>query len=184
MAKQIKLIQCPKYGSTDKTEIKPDHFKCNSCSTEYYLDNDDVNYKENWDYYTPGTVAPKPPLKTKKIILLVVAVIVIMMGVMIIPNLLSTNHAVVEANTFSEGSKAQWWGSQGSFFATGDDKPVMVMVGDSYDNNNNAAPAVVFYDMLSKNKIKESKLFFPSKVDTNYAIQHFSNGDIYIIGNK
>ena len=50
MAKQIKTIKCPQCGSVLKTGIKPDHFRCNSCGTEYFLDNDDVNINIRHDY--------------------------------------------------------------------------------------------------------------------------------------
>ncbi|XKM13133.1 hypothetical protein RCS94_08880 [Orbaceae bacterium ac157xtp] len=43
MAKQIKAIKCPSCGSTHKTEIKPEHYQCDNCNTEYFLDNDDIN---------------------------------------------------------------------------------------------------------------------------------------------
>ncbi|MDO7874398.1 hypothetical protein Q5H93_06610 [Hymenobacter sp. ASUV-10] len=43
MAKALKVIQCPKCGSTQKTELRPDTFRCDSCGTEYFLDSDDLN---------------------------------------------------------------------------------------------------------------------------------------------
>lgn len=43
MAKQIKVIKCPNCGSVQKTEIKPEHYRCDNCQTEYFLDNDDIN---------------------------------------------------------------------------------------------------------------------------------------------
>lgn len=43
MAKQIKVIKCPQCGSVQKTEIKPEHYRCDNCNTEYILDNDDIN---------------------------------------------------------------------------------------------------------------------------------------------
>jgi DNA-directed RNA polymerase subunit RPC12/RpoP len=42
MAKQSKAIQCPKCGSTQKQEIRPDIYRCDNCGTEYFLDSDDV----------------------------------------------------------------------------------------------------------------------------------------------
>ena len=51
MAKTIKAIICPKCGSNQNTEIKLDYYRCNSCKTEYFLDNDDVNINHN--YRTP-----------------------------------------------------------------------------------------------------------------------------------
>ncbi len=44
MAKSIKAIECSKCGSIPKTVVRPDVFRGESCSTEYYLNNDDINY--------------------------------------------------------------------------------------------------------------------------------------------
>ena len=47
MAQQLKTITCPRCGSAGKTEIKPGFFRCNSCGTEYYLEDNDVNVNVN-----------------------------------------------------------------------------------------------------------------------------------------
>lgn len=49
MAKQIKIIKCPNCGSIQKTEIKPDHYRCENCHTEYFLDSDDINVNVTYD---------------------------------------------------------------------------------------------------------------------------------------
>ncbi|WP_276832443.1 hypothetical protein [Frischella perrara] len=49
MAKQIKVISCPNCGSVQKTEIKPEHYRCDNCNTEYFLDNDDINVNVNYE---------------------------------------------------------------------------------------------------------------------------------------
>ncbi|WP_019946820.1 SHOCT domain-containing protein [Hymenobacter aerophilus] len=43
MAKSIKALKCPQCGSTQKTQVRPEHFRCDNCGTEYFLDNDDIN---------------------------------------------------------------------------------------------------------------------------------------------
>lgn len=43
MAKQIKIIKCPNCSSIEKTEVKPDYYRCENCNTEYFLDSDDIN---------------------------------------------------------------------------------------------------------------------------------------------
>ncbi|MVN91776.1 hypothetical protein [Mucilaginibacter aquatilis] len=43
MAKDIKAIKCPHCGSVQKTEVKPDFYRCENCGTEYFLDSDDVH---------------------------------------------------------------------------------------------------------------------------------------------
>lgn len=55
MAKEIKVIKCPQCGSTAKTELKPDFYRCNNCHTEYFLDDNDVtiNYNHNYNHNLP-----------------------------------------------------------------------------------------------------------------------------------
>ena len=42
MPKHIKTIKCPQCGITRATQLREDHYRCDSCSTEYYLDSDDI----------------------------------------------------------------------------------------------------------------------------------------------
>ena len=42
MPTHIKALKCPQCGSTRATKISEDHYRCDSCSTEYYLDSDDI----------------------------------------------------------------------------------------------------------------------------------------------
>ena len=60
MAKSIKAIECPKCGSTQKTAVRPDTFRYESCGTEYYLDNDDINV--NYTVRQPAPTSPAPGL--------------------------------------------------------------------------------------------------------------------------
>ena len=42
MPKHIKTIKCPQCGSMRVTQLREDHYRCDSCSTEFYLDSDDI----------------------------------------------------------------------------------------------------------------------------------------------
>ena len=42
MPKHIKALKCPQCGSTRATKISEDHYRCDSCSTEFFLDSDDI----------------------------------------------------------------------------------------------------------------------------------------------
>ncbi|MGI4832706.1 MAG: hypothetical protein ACRYFK_04515 [Janthinobacterium lividum] len=65
MATEIKAIQCPKCGSTQKTEVRPGVFHCESCGTEYFLDNDDININVRQIPATP--VGPATPAGNAKL---------------------------------------------------------------------------------------------------------------------
>ena len=42
MPTHIKALKCPQCGSTRATKISEDHYRCDSCSTEFFLDSDDI----------------------------------------------------------------------------------------------------------------------------------------------
>ena len=42
MPKHIKAVKCPQCGSTRATMLREDHYRCDSCSTEFFLDSDDI----------------------------------------------------------------------------------------------------------------------------------------------
>ena len=42
MPTHIKALKCPQCGSTRATKISEDQYRCDSCSTEFYLDSDDI----------------------------------------------------------------------------------------------------------------------------------------------
>ncbi len=69
MAKQIKTIKCPQCGSVLKTEIKPDYFRCNSCGTEYFLDNDDVNINIRHQYRQEQVQEPSSTNRVKGVLI-------------------------------------------------------------------------------------------------------------------
>ena len=56
MPTHIKALKCPQCGSTRATKISEDHYRCDSCSTEFYLDSDDITIHHK--------VETKPALNT------------------------------------------------------------------------------------------------------------------------
>lgn len=62
MAKQIKVIKCPQCGSTKPELIRTDHYRCDKCGTEFFLDSDDININVNHNHnvprYQPTNVHP------------------------------------------------------------------------------------------------------------------------------
>lgn len=59
MAKQIKVIKCPQCGSTKPEQLKQDHYRCDKCGTQFFLDNDDVNININHKHSTEGSGSAK-----------------------------------------------------------------------------------------------------------------------------
>ena len=82
MSKHIKVIKCPHCGSTKVRETRPDYYQCEACSTEFFLDSDDININHRY-------IAPENNLlnglNAKHL-----AIIGAILGFMIIPFVIST----------------------------------------------------------------------------------------------
>lgn len=81
MAKDIKIIQCPKCGSTDKTEIKPGFFKCNNCNTEYYLNADNIKINDIYNQLVNQPAASNPVTDKKKLYFAIGFLVLLIAGV-------------------------------------------------------------------------------------------------------
>ena len=60
MATEIKAIKCPQCGSSQKTEIRPRYYRCTSCQTEYFLDDDRQIVEHEVTYRPPAAPVARP----------------------------------------------------------------------------------------------------------------------------
>ncbi|MHA4896009.1 hypothetical protein ACXZ1K_14750 [Pedobacter sp. PWIIR3] len=191
MAKEIKAIKCPQCGSTAKTEIKPDIYRCSNCQTEYYLDNDDVtvNYNHNYNYKSDAVVAPITPQKLKVIVVLF-AVVFVMVFVFILWNVVFRKDAVTSRYNVTETKKPE---QAFDFIVTRTylvaqptlDKPIALKVEnrryDAEKDKSKEGYYLGFYDVVSNKRFAEQSL-----IETDYSgfqlnTKQFSDGNTYLI---
>ena len=67
MPTHIKAPKCPQCGSTRATKISEDHYRCDSCSTEYYLDSDDITIHHKVE------TKPAPNTFLRRLLLIILA---------------------------------------------------------------------------------------------------------------
>ncbi|MEO6820008.1 MAG: hypothetical protein ABI266_08800 [Ginsengibacter sp.] len=189
MAKQIKAIECPKCGSTDKTEIKPDYFLCNNCGTEYFLDNDDITVNHNVKY-EGDKPSPPVPVDKKKVGYFVIGLALFFLLINILPRLFtkSGNHNSVSRGINADVPKpdrVRWYTSEISYFVNSKDEPILIIAGTRSHDVGKEDGAIVFVDFNTGKQIKEYEIP-ASKTGKipEYTIQRFSNGDIFIIEDK
>ena len=77
MAKQIKVIKCPNCGSIEKSEIKPEHYRCDNCNTEYFLDSDDINVNVRYQNQNNTQVNYLDQSNIRSIIIIVACIVVV-----------------------------------------------------------------------------------------------------------
>lgn len=187
MAKEIKVIECPKCGSTQNIEIKPDYYRCSNCNTEYFIDNNDVNINYNNGQNDLGLSG----LKNKKTGSVLAVLIVIIIVIFVLFRFLSPNSSVKYKDApivnNLEKETIRWSSPDLETFLNGVGKPMILVVGEkdvdgSRDKNSFYADV---FDATTNKNIKSSKLEGITQLSSNnIAIRTFVNGEIYFIVNK
>lgn len=131
MAKRIKPIKCPQCGGTQATETKTDYYRCNSCKSEFFIDNDDININHRHTYDTPQLSAKH--LKALKFLGLAMAVFVMMMVVI---SLLPSKSTYTPTTAAVQENKPYWDIEQIIPTADKDGEPIAVVVGDIVSGNH------------------------------------------------
>ena len=189
MAKSIKAIKCPNCGSVNKTEIKLDFYRCNSCQTEYFLDNDDVNV--NYNYKTPINT------KTLKIVGIAAASIIGFFILISIITSLFTSSKPNNYNAYStpiipevEKEEDQGYSASRSPILPilQDGEPViMTLEGRRYKSETNKGKNgayLTFYDPLKQKMLNEELLSSKEHSTSDFKFRTFSDDNIYVINDK
>jgi hypothetical protein len=129
MAKDIKVIQCPKCGSTFKQEIKPDFYQCRNCQTEYFLDSDDLHVYHHHES-APPLQSSAPPGNTKLPVYILIGAVACIAIIYFMTMLLQPNKS-----TYKTGSTYKMPRTYRSSFVytnTGTGDPVYLRLGIDY----------------------------------------------------
>ncbi len=187
MAKNIKAIKCPHCGSVQKTLVREHIYRCNSCHTEYFLDDDDINININHRHHNQPNQNPfgGDPAKAKKI-LIAVAIFIGFMFLMGMFTMFSGSDSS-SSSAYVKEKPDYRYNENYVYASTANGKPVLLrlvqeqIVGEdrNYDFVNIYA---FFIDPISKNEIKRQILFKRARrLGThNASFEELSNGDIYI----
>ncbi|MFJ1327518.1 hypothetical protein [Capnocytophaga canimorsus] len=179
MAKRIKPIKCPQCGSTQATETKTDYYRCNSCQSEFFIDNDDININHRHTYDTPQFSAKH--LKALKFLGLGIAVFFLMMVVIsLLPSKSIHAPAVVKEN------KSYWDIEQIIPTANKDGEPIAIVVGNIVSGNHPNQTYKPTFGFFHAQTFKEIAAV-PINVEGFYPFikwKKMDEGKTYIIINK
>ncbi len=193
MAKQIKAIKCPQCGSTQNTAVKPDYYRCSSCGTEYFLDNDDININYNYKHVTPPPAVARP---TKKLVLFILAVFFVFIGFGLLISLSERNSSTTGYLTAGQSVQplaakdnfSLWNSSIELFTRNNNQQPVAVMVAQRnyYSGTTKNGFYLSFYDVQNKKEISSRLLQVTGNNSpmSDVKTRLFANGDLYCIINK
>ena len=194
MAKEIKAIKCPNCGSVNKIELKPDFYKCTSCQTEYFLDDNDVNINYNHNFNNGNQFNDHS--KTIKIVAIIIGCIIgffalvsILIGIFSSSKKSTNNYA-----TYSTAEKEEDQGYSASrytnfsFLQSNNQQPVVMMLENRrYNSNVNElknGTYISFYSPIKKKLVAEEKIDNESFSHSDFKVREFSDGNIYIVNNK
>lgn len=187
MAREIKAIQCPKCGSTQKVEIRPNYYKCTNCDTEYFLDDDDITITHNVNYNHAHT-APVPVKKPAQVagIVFMIIIIVSLMTFWLTGSSSDSPGAVLGIE--KPPTEYDWRDHDVVAFTDEKGMPILLMFGQrditSGDDKSKSGKYAVYYDFLSGKEIKVEHFNIPEANSENFVFKTFRNGDIYAIANS
>lgn len=183
MSKRIKVIKCPHCGSTKVKETRPDYYQCEACSTDFFLDSDDININHHY-------IAPKDdPFqinKTKFLLMVVGIACLIFLPTVFIKCLSSSTSSSSPGLFTSTPEEEERFNTEHIMpFVAKDGRAVVAVFGTikkgDYRNEKTDYLMRVF-DIKKDKKIKE--LHLPVDKLNDVQSRTFNNGWINVVINK
>ncbi|SOD11177.1 hypothetical protein [Pedobacter xixiisoli] len=194
MAKEIKVIKCPNCGSVNKIELKPDFYKCTSCQTEYFLDDNDVNinYNHNYNHHHPFNNTNPKALKVIGIV--IASVFLFIMAITFLSSIFSSKSSNNNYSAYSTATKPEE--DQGyytnrysniSFLQSSGQPIILILENRRYKSNTNQqqdGTYLAFYNPVKKELVKAEKVSDKSLSSSDFKFKLFSDGNIYMVKDK
>ena len=183
MPTHIKALKCPQCGSTRATKISEDHYRCDSCSTEYYLDSDDITIHHKVE------TKPAPNTFLKRLLLLTILVPAAFFSLITIGLIV---WGISREGTSEKGSGEEHMSyacERLMAFSSTAGRPIVVLCGaarrdDSSGDWDHAKGFMYFFDGETYEIIKKLELpDVTGRVSVTDARQ-FEDGTYYVVLNK
>ena len=182
MPTHIKALKCPQCGSTRATKISEDHYRCDSCSTEFFLDSDDITIHHK--------VETKPASNTflKRLLLIILAPAAFFSLITI--GLIVWGSSREETSREGDGEEHMSYACERLMaFSSTAGRPIVVLCGaarrdDSSGDWDHAKGIMYFFDGETYEIIKKLELpDVTGRVSVTDARQ-FEDGTYYVVLNK
>ena len=182
MATHIKVLKCPQCGSTTPMAQGNNHYKCDKCGTEFFLDNDDVNVNVNYRYDTVPTNTPSPSQPKKIILTFAIIFIALTTFSFIISLLTHTNRTPARPQVVSENNTIQFTRSLFSMPLSANGQGIAFYLINKKSDNTYA----VFQDIATGKIIKEQKAGVYISGNRNITYRYFQSDSTHyaIINDK
>ena len=182
MPKHIKTIKCPQCGSTRATQLREDHYRCDSCSTEFYLDSDDITIHHKFETERNTSTA-----KFKRFFLVLLAVTVFF-SLIIIGLITFGRSREGSLRIGSDEEKISYSIKELATFTTTVGRPIVVIFGSarptSSSNVDDAKGFVSFFDGETQKLVKKIEFLDVKGRIQNMDMRRFGDGAFYIVFNE
>ena len=182
MPTHIKALKCPQCGSTRATKISEDHYRCDSCSTEFYLDSDDITIHHKVE------TKPAPNTFLRRLLLIILAPAAFFSLITI--GLIVWGSSREETSREGDGEEHMSYACERLMaFSSKAGRPIVVLCGavrrdDSTGDWDHAKGFMYFFDGETYEIIKKLELpDVTGRVSVTDARQ-FEDGTYYVVLNK
>ena len=182
MPTHIKALKCPQCGSTHATKISEDHYRCDSCSTEFYLDSDDITIHHKVE------TKPAPNTFLRRLLLIILAPAAFFSLITI--GLIVWGSSREETSRERDGEEHMSYACERLMaFSSKAGRPIVVLCGavrrdDSTGDWDHAKGIIYFFDGETYEIIKKLELpDVTGRVSVTDARQ-FEDGTYYVVLNK
>ncbi len=182
MPTHIKALKCPQCGSTRATKISEDHYRCDSCSTEFYLDSDDITIHHKVE------TKPAPNTFLRRLLFIILAPAAFFSLIAI--GLIVWGSSREETSRKGDGEEHMSYACERLMaFSSTAGRPIVVLCGaarrdDSSGDWDHAKGIMYFFDGETYEIIKKLELpDVTGRVSVTDARQ-FEDGTYYVVLNK
>ena len=197
MASHLKAIVCPQCGSTDQRPLKPGHYQCARCQTEYFIDDDNVTVTHLHQWVTPAA----PTVPVRRILLGVGVFVALAVGIPVViatlaPEPKSATTVAPPAAPTPDPNVFSWSSTESVPLVPRGRPgaaPVVVLVGQreypAADDPRNGLYLTI-YDPLTGAETRSQRLGIAATAATrrmpftNVDVRVFSDGTLYVLANK
>ena len=182
MPTHIKALKCPQCGSTRATKISEDHYRCDSCSTEFYLDSDDITIHHKVE------TKPAPNTFLRRLLLIILAPAAFFSLITI--GLIVWGSSREETSRERDGEEHMSYACERLMaFSSKAGRPIVVLCGaarrdDSTGDWDHAKGFMYFFDGETYEIIKKLELPDVTGSVSVTDARQFEDGTYYVVLNK
>lgn len=197
MAK-IYAIKCPQCGSPERTPTKKDHYKCESCGTEYFVETNDIHHFHFHHVEKEEKLAPKGYKAWMFAIVILTAAVMFFFKenerkptkptVNNVQNQRSQN-VVTPPKPLKEEKKSWRYTSDSQIIPNKKNEPVLILIGHYAFARQNLDDKPIDIQFINLHTMEEGKIQTLPDFDTklsspNISTKLFKTGEYYVVQNE